>query len=156
MLALDQSGSMDDPSGVGDLRRIDVLRYSAAPFVELIQEGNALGIVRFDHDAYTTMGVTGPLGPPDAFDLDRPTARGHIATHATNPAGLTAIGDALERSHDLLDPLSGYDIKATIVFTDGHETASKRIWEVADLINERVYAIGLGTGEQSSRWRSWI
>ena len=148
VLALDQSGSMDDPSGVADLKRIEVLRYSAAPFVELIQEGNGLGIVRFDHDAYPTMGVTGPLGPPGPFDTDRPTARGYINTHATNPAGLTAIGDALELAHNLLDPQTGYDVKATIVFTDGHETASKRISEVTGLINERVYAIGLGTAEQ--------
>lgn len=147
VLALDQSGSMDSPSGVPGKKRIDVLRYSAMPFVNLIQAGNALGIVSFDHDAYNVMPVTGPLGPPGAFDTDRPTAMGHIATHNTNPAGFTAIGDALERAHNLLAPET-YDVKATIVLTDGHETASKYISEVSEFINERVYAIGLGTTDQ--------
>ena len=148
VLALDQSGSMDNPSGVANFKRIEVLRYSAAPFVELIQEGNGIGIARFDHDAYPTMGITGPLGPPGPFDTDRPTASGHISTHSTNPAGLTAIGDALELAHNMLVPETGYDVKATIVFTDGHETASKRINDVTGLIDERIYAIGLGTAEQ--------
>jgi hypothetical protein len=35
-----------------------------------------------------------------------------------------------------------------IVFTDGHETAAQYIDDVDHLINERVYAIGLGTAEK--------
>lgn len=146
VMALDQSGSMDDPSGIGSLKRVDVLRYSATPFANLIQEGNALGIIRFDETAHDAMPVTGPLGPPGAFDPDRPTAMGLIAAHATNPAGLTSIGSALQRSHDLLIP-EPYDIKATVVLTDGFQTARPWIADVAGTVNERVYAIGVGTPE---------
>jgi hypothetical protein len=148
VLALDQSGSMDAGSGIPGFKRIDVLRYSAPPFVDLIPEGNAIGIVRFDHDAYDAMPVTGPLGPPGPLDPPRLTAKGVIAAHVTNPAGFTAIGDGLEKAHAILEPVTGYDIKATIVLTDGHETDAKYIADVAGLINERVYAIGLGTADQ--------
>ena len=148
VLALDKSGSMNSPSGIPGQKRIDVLRYSAAPFVDLIQEGNALGIVSFDQDAYDVMPVTGPLGPPGPFDTDRATAAGHIATHNTNPSGLTAIGDALEQAHNLLLPETSYDVRAIVVLTDGHETAPKYISEVSEFIDERVYAIGLGTADQ--------
>jgi hypothetical protein len=61
---------------------------------------------------------------------------------------MTAIGDGVERAHNTLAPLAGYDSKATVVFTDGHETAGKYISEVASLINERVFALGLGTADQ--------
>ena len=148
VLALDQSGSMDSPSGLPGLKRIDILRYSAPPFVDLIPQDNALGIIRFDHDAYDAMPVTGPLGAPGPLDPARLTAKGVIAGHTTNPAGFTAIGDAVEKAHNLLVPVTGYDVKATIVLTDGYETAAKYIADVAGLINERVYAIGLGTAEQ--------
>ena len=46
-MALDQSGSMDNASGMPGFNRIDVLRYSAPPFVDLIPEDNALGIITF-------------------------------------------------------------------------------------------------------------
>ena len=148
VLALDQSGSMDAASGIPGFKRIDVLRYSAPPFVDLIPEDNAIGIIRFDHDAYDAMPVTGPLGVPGPLDPARLTAKGTIASHVTNPAGFTAIGDGLEKAHDVLAPVTGYDIKATIVLTDGHETDAKYIADVAGIINERVYAIGLGTADQ--------
>ncbi len=147
-LVLDKSGSMGDPSGIPDRKRIDVLRFSAPPFVDVLPEGNAVGVVSFDQNAYIDMGVQGPTGPIDLPDLTRITARSTISAHVHNPSGATAIGDGLEAAHDLLDPIAGYDVKATIVLTDGHETAAKYIADVAGLINERVYAIGLGTAEQ--------
>ncbi|UCG47887.1 MAG: VWA domain-containing protein [Phycisphaerales bacterium] len=148
VLALDKSNSMNFDSGIPGYKRIDVLHFSAPPFVDVIQEGNAIGMVSFDHDAYDEMPVTGPLGPPGAIDPDRATARGNILSHMPNPEGWTSIGDAVELSHNRLAPVSGYDVKAMIVLTDGHENRPNYIADVAGLINERVYAIGLGTAEQ--------
>jgi hypothetical protein len=148
VMVLDKSGSMTEDSGIPGFKRIDVLHYSAPPFVDLLPENNAVGIVSFDHDAYPVMPVTGPLAPPSTLEADRLTAKGHIAGHTPNPAGLTAIGDGVELAHNELTPVIGYDVKATIVLTDGHETAAKYISEVTGLINERVYAIGLGTADQ--------
>jgi Common central domain of tyrosinase/von Willebrand factor type A domain len=150
VLALDKSNSMNFESGIPNKKRIDVLRFSAPPFVDLIQEGNAIGIVSFDQDAYSVMPVTGPLGPVGQFPdtTGRDTARVAIANHTPNPQGNTAIGDAVELAHTQLEPVTGYDIKATVVLTDGQETASQYIADVMDVINERVFAIGLGTVEQ--------
>lgn len=148
ILVLDQSGSMLDASGLPGLpTRNDVLRFAAPVFVNLLQENNGIGITAFDHDPHDRMTVqaVGPVGP---FDLARNTALGVIGTHTPNPAGLTAIGDGVENAHNLLVATNGYDERAMVVFTDGHETASQRIADVRHLINERVFAIGLGTAAQ--------
>lgn len=147
-MALDKSGSMGDPSGIPGLKRIDVLHFSAPPFVDVLPEDNAIGIVSFDQNGYIDMTVSGPTGPIDVPDLTRINARSTILSHTYNPSGMTAIGDGLEEAHNILEPVTGYDVKATIVLTDGHETASKYISDVTDLINERVFAIGLGTADQ--------
>jgi len=147
VLALDQSNSMNFDSGLGlDLpTRGDVLKFGAPPFVEVIQEMHAIGVVAFDHDAYRRSSVT-QVGAV-TFGAGRTAARTAINEYAPNPEGWTSIGDALELCHNELSPVAGYDIKATVILTDGHETAEKYISEVSDLINERVYAIGLGTAE---------
>ncbi len=147
MLVLDKSNSMTFASGFPAplLTRNEVLIYSAQPFVEVVHEDDGLGIVSFDHDAYDVMPVTA-AGPP-IFGAGRNTAKGHILAHTPNPAGWTSIGDGVELAHTRLTPVTGYDIKATIVFTDGHENRPKFLADVTD-INERVYAIGLGTAAE--------
>jgi len=148
VLVLDQSGSMAWASGLsGFPARNDVLQFAAPVFVNLLQEDNGLGIVAFDHDPHDRMPVqtVGPVGP---FDMVRSTALGVIGTHQPNPAGGTAIGDGVERAHNLLGAGPSYDEQAIIVFTDGHETAAKYIADVVPMINERVFAIGLGTAAQ--------
>ena len=59
-LVLDQSASMDWASGFSAPldKRIDVLKFSALPFVDIIQPGNALGVAAFDHDPHPVMPVT--------------------------------------------------------------------------------------------------
>ncbi|NEQ95583.1 MAG: S8 family serine peptidase [Cyanothece sp. SIO2G6] len=148
VLCLDQSGSMQSPSGLdGFVTRNDVLKFAAPIFINLLQEDNGIGIVAFDDDAYNRMNVQ-TVGPPSPFDPARSNALGVIASHTYNSAGNTAIGDAVEEAVNRLNAVSGYDQEAIIVFTDGHETAAKYIADVAPLINERVFAIGLGTADQ--------
>ncbi len=151
VMVLDQSGSMQFASGLpGFATRNEVLKFAAPVFVNLIQEDNGIGIVAFDHNAYDRMGVQ-TVGPPSPFDPARATALGVIAGHAPNPAGNTAIGDGVENAHNMLAMpavTAGFDHQAMIVFTDGHETADKYIADVAPFINERVFAIGLGTADQ--------
>ncbi len=150
VLALDKSNSMNFISGLAAPldHRIDVLRLSAPPFVEVLQENNAIGIVSFDHDAYPVMEIA-PAGAPSPFDGTRVAAKAAIASHTPNPLGNTAIGDAVELAHAKLQAETGYDVKAMIVLTDGHETASRYIADVADeIIGAHVFAIGLGTADQ--------
>ena len=146
MLVLDQSNSMSFNSGLGPgINRGDVLKFSAPPLVDVMEDDDAIGIINFDHDHHDVMPVT-PVIP-----LGRITANGHISAYSHNPHGWTSIGEAVARAHDLLDPVTGYDVKAIIILTDGRENhddyVRRYISDVADLINEHVYAIGLGSAE---------
>jgi hypothetical protein len=146
-LVLDKSGSMTYSSGIPELpQRVDVLKFSVPPLLEVMPDDDALGIVSFDQDAHDVMPIT-VAGPP-VFGAGRAAAKIAVQDHTPNPAGMTAIGDGVERAHNHLAPVMGYDVKAMIVFTDGHETAAQYIDDVDHLINERVYAIGLGTAEK--------
>jgi len=143
MLVLDRSGSMDFPSGIAGKKRIDVLHDAAPTFVELLGDLDGVGVVAFDSNASLTMAVTqaGPLG----FGAGRSGATGAISNHLTNPAGSTSIGDGVELAHDTLMATTGYDRRAVVVFTDGDENTAKFISDIESKIDDRVYAIGLGT-----------
>jgi murein tripeptide amidase MpaA len=142
-LVLDQSGSMDDPSGIPGKRRIDVLHDAAPNFVTLLPDQDGVGVVSFDQAAYPRLGITqaGPL----SGGTGRVLASAAIANHVTNPAGSTSIGNGVELGHNTIASVTGYDSTALIVFTDGEENTYKFISDVQALINNRVFAVGLGT-----------
>jgi murein tripeptide amidase MpaA len=156
MLALDQSGSMDDPAGSLGARRIEVLREAAARFVELVPANNAVGLIRFDHDAYPVGDPAYPglpithIASDDMTDPGRVDARNAVMAHATNPSGWTSIGDGVVMARGVLAPLTGYDEKAMIVFTDGIENRPISISAALGSIDTRTFAIGLGTETQVS------
>lgn len=148
MFVLDKSGSMEWDSGIPGQQRVDVLKFAAPIFIDLMPDNNAVGMVAFDHDAMPAMPVT-VAGPP-LIGAGRIAAKTAITNHTPNPAGGTSIGDGLELAHNIIDPVGGFDHKSLIVLTDGHETAAKYLSDpsITGLINERVYAIGLGTPEK--------
>ena len=91
MLVLDQSGSMDWLAGIdATTKRIDVLHQAATQFVQLAQDtsqqGDAVGMVSFDHNAYPRVAVTTNMGT--GFDL----AAVITAIQNLHPAGATSIG----------------------------------------------------------------
>ncbi len=146
MLVLDRSNSMNFDSGIDpSIQREDVLRFSAPPAVDVAEDGNAVGVIAFDHDATSMIGVTPVAG------AGRAMVNASIASYAPNPAGWTAIGEGLALAHGTLDPVTGYDVKATVVLTDGQENHGPHdrlyIADVEDTIDERVFAIGLGRPE---------
>lgn len=145
-LVLDRSGSMDSPSGVGSLKRIEVLRNAAPLFVQLLDQADGVGVVRFDTDAVEAEPVQ--VAGPEIGGTGRSDAFTAINNHVTNPAGMTAIGDGVELAATQLAAAVGFTNSATIVFTDGHETEPKFIADVADLVTSQVFAIGLGTADQ--------
>jgi hypothetical protein len=145
VMALDQSGSMGWPAGTG-VKRIDVLHVAASRFVELAQPNNGVGLIRFDHNAYPVDGVLKLTDP--SIDVNRPKLVADV--NATMPNGATSIGNGLELARTTIDPVTGYDNKAIVVFTDGLENTSKYIADVGNLITERTFAIGLGTAQQVS------
>jgi murein tripeptide amidase MpaA len=142
-LVLDQSGSMDFASGIPGKRRIDVLHDAAPSFVTLLPEQDGVAVVSFDQAAHLRLGPiqAGPL----SAGLGRALASAAIANHVTNPSGSTSIGNGVELAHTVMSPVAGYDSKALIVFTDGEENTAKFIRDVHGLIDNRVFAVGLGT-----------
>jgi Common central domain of tyrosinase/von Willebrand factor type A domain len=147
MLCLDQSGSMGWLAGVdATTKRIDVLHQAADNFVQLVQDNNGVGLVSFDQSAYPGVPVTRFTG--GAFDPGRAAAV--TAINAIHPAGATSIGNGLQLARSTLSPVTGYDQQALIVFTDGLENTPLFIADVATSINNRTYAVGLGTAEQVS------
>ena len=146
MLVLDKSGSMAWASGVTDFpTRVQLLRFAAPHFVELLDDHDGVGLVSFDHNAQAVMAVQ-PAGAP-VFGLGRVEAKQSIHSVAFNPGGATSIGAGVEVGHAGLDPLTGFDHKAMVVFTDGFENYPPYLADVAGLIGARVYAIGLGTAQ---------
>jgi tyrosinase-like protein len=142
-MVLDQSNSMTLDSGVAPgVTRADVLRFSAPPSVGVVDDDHAMLVTTFDHDPHPQIGLT----PADA--AGRLQLQGAIAGYAPNPNGWTAIGEALQSAHDQLQPVTGYDIKATVLLTDGRENHGphNRLWidDVSGVITERTFAIGLG------------
>ena len=156
MLVLDQSGSMDDPAGTTGVTRMQALREAAALFVDVIQPGNAVGLVRFDTKAYPVNDPTYPglapttIGAGGIFDPGRTAARSAVNAHATNPNGSTSIGDGVALGRSTLNPVGGFTDKALIVFTDGLENTAPMIADVLGDIDQRTFAIGLGNPQQVS------
>jgi hypothetical protein len=148
MLCLDQSGSMDWLAGIdASTKRIDVLHQAATNFVQLVEPNSGVGIVSFDHLSHPGIPVTKftTTGPFDPGRIAAITAIQNI-----HPSGATSIGNGLQLARSTLTPVTGYDDQALIVFTDGLENTSLFIRDVLGSINNRTYAIGLGTAQQVS------
>ena len=96
-----------------------------------MEDDDAIGIINFDHNYHDIMPVT-PIIP-----LGRIIANGHISAYSYNPDGWISIGEAVARAHDLLDPVTGYDVKTMIILTDGRENhddyVRRYISDVADV-----------------------
>src|SRR5262249_25081935 len=67
---------------------------------------------------------------------------------ATGDAQYTSIGDGVFAGSTLIAPDASVDFKSLVVLTDGYENRPRFLSEVSGLINNRVFAIGLGTPEQ--------
>lgn len=146
-LVLDRSGSMLDDTSDGRTKE-QVLKDAAAVFTDLLWDDNGIGMNAYDHDPHPILDVQVAGAPGSGGGRD--DAGAAIAAHSSNPNGMTAIGDGIELAKSKLDAAPGsWDHKAMIVLTDGIETASKTVADVADsVVNEKVFAIGMGTAEQ--------
>ena len=141
-LVLDRSNSMNEESGIAPgVKRADVLRFSAPPCVTVLDDEHAAMVLGFDHDPIVMRGLT----PADAAGRALLTAT--IAAYTPNPNGWTAIGEAVQFAQNQLTAVSGYDIRAMVVLTDGQENHGPhdRLYLSEVSVNDRVFAIGLGT-----------
>lgn len=146
VMVLDQSNSMNFESGIAPgIEREDVLKFSAPPAVVVAEDEHGMAVCSFDHDPHPGIGMTPLAG------AGRVQVNAAIANYAPNPNGWTSIGEGVAFAHSILDPVTGFDVKAIVVLTDGQENHGphnrRYITDVADMINERVFAIGLGSAE---------
>lgn len=149
VLVLDQSNSMTFDSGIGPgIQREDVLKFSAPAAVDVTEDDHAMAVCSFDHDAHPGIGITSISGG------GRLIVNATLSAYAPNPNGWTSIGEGVAFAHGLLDPVTGYNVKAMVVLTDGQENhgphTRRYISDVADLISGlggHVFAIGLGRPE---------
>lgn len=147
MLTLDQSGSMGWLAGVdATTKRIDVLHQAATNFCQLVQASNGVGMVSFDQAAYPGVAVSTFTGAANDPNLTATVQ----AISNLKPQGATSIGNGIALGRNTLNPVTGFDKKAMIVFTDGLENTSLFIADVMGSIDAQTFAIGLGTAEQVS------
>lgn len=148
-LVLDRSGSMAEDRGDGQSKHVS-LQQAAEIFVNVMLEGDGVGLVRYDQDAQAVQQVL-QLGAGGISDLNRNNTIDLIHGNSFDPAGATSIGDGIFEGRQILNNAVGsYDVKALAVLTDGIENRSRYIADVAAEINEKTYAVGLGTPQNTS------
>ncbi|HEX6159521.1 MAG TPA: M14 family zinc carboxypeptidase [Thermoanaerobaculia bacterium] len=148
VLVLDRSESMKANGGDGRTR-LEVLLDSAPAFVEVAPPGTHVGLVRFasDESPGAPMTVFGAEGlDPAGRQVIRDAIEAH--TLAEGQAGFTSIGDGVFAGAELIANEPEVEFKALVVLTDGHENRSRYLSEIPELIDNRVFAIGLGEPEE--------
>jgi L-lysine epsilon oxidase-like protein/VWA domain-containing protein len=148
-MVLDRSGSMADDRGDGVSKHV-ALQDAAKIFVGVMLDGDGVGLVRYDQDAQVVQPVL-KLGAGDASDVNRQATIDRINGLDFDPAGATSIGDGIFQGREILDDAAGdYDLAALTVLTDGIENSPLFIADVSDQIDEKTYAVGLGSPQNTS------
>jgi hypothetical protein len=145
-LVLDRSGSMATDAGNGH-QRVELLRTAVSTFVDLMQQGDGLSIVRFDNLVDTLMPVTDVGAMPGG--AGRTQAQDIVTTHdpakTLDPRGSTSIGGGIVAGKAALDAVAGtYSRRAMVVLTDGLENTPPMISGVSTSLNDHTFAIGFG------------
>jgi len=142
---LDRAGSMNEDMGGGQTR-IQGLREAAQIFVDVMLQDDGVSL----EAAQELKPVTVLGSPADPFYPGRSTIKASITGPDLNPAGQTSIGDGIVKGRTALNASAGFDYKSLLVFTDGKENHAPFIADVAAQLNERTYAVGLGTPQNIS------
>jgi hypothetical protein len=148
-LVMDRSGSMADDRGDGQSKHTS-LQQAANIFVDVMLEGDGIGLVRFNQDAQVLQPIT-PLGDSSLSDISRAATKDIINGNGLDPGGETSIGDGIFEGRNVLNTeATPFDVNSLVVLTDGVENNPRMIADVADQINEFTYAVGLGQPQNIS------
>jgi hypothetical protein len=147
-LVLDRSGSMSEDRGDGQSKHAS-LQSAAGIFVDVMLEGDGVGVVRFNQDAQVLQSIV-TLGDGGLSDLNRSATRDIINGSGLDPNGATSIGDGIFEGRGILTAAAPFDVKSLVVLTDGVENSPRMIADVAADINEFTYAVGLGQPQNIS------
>jgi hypothetical protein len=143
---LDVSGSMNENRGDGS-SKLQGLKDAMDVVIDISRENDGIGLAPYNHDALPTLAVT-RLGPNVPLEPQRESVR--TAVSALTAGGSTSIGDGIASGRTVLaaPPLPAtatFDREALIVVTDGKENSPLFIDDVASSIDQRTFAIGIGT-----------
>lgn len=148
-LIMDRSGSMADNRGDGQTKHTS-LQQAANIFVDLMLEGDGVGLVRFNQDAQVLQPVTA-LGDGSLSDVARAATRDIINGNGLDPNGETSIGDGIFEGRGILNSETApFDVNSLVILTDGVENQQRWIADVAGQINEFTYSVGLGQPQNIS------
>lgn len=148
-LVLDHSGSMSDDAGNG-VTKVQSLRDAASIFVDVMLEGDAASVVRFNQTADLLAGVTTLGSASDPFDVGRTTIKNILTGSQLDPGGSTSIGAGIETGRQALNAAPGFDVDSLVVLTDGMENTAPFIADVAGDVNAFTYSVGFGTPQNIS------
>jgi hypothetical protein len=147
-LVLDRSGSMAEDRGDGQTKHAS-LQQAASIFVDVMLEGDGVGVVRFNQDAQVLESIV-QLGDGSLSDVNRGNTKDIINGSGLDPNGETSIGDGIFEGRGILNAGGTFDVKSLVVLTDGVENSPRMIADVAAQINEFTYAVGLGQPQNIS------
>jgi hypothetical protein len=148
-LTLDRSGSMSEDRGDGQSKHAS-LQQAASIFVDVMLEGDGIGIVSFNEASQVLQTVV-QLGSGGLSDINRSAVKDVINGNGLDPLGATSIGNGIYDARGILNSATTlFDVKSLVVLTDGVENRSRYIADVAPQINEFTYAVGLGTPQNTS------
>ena len=145
VLVLDRSLSMDGNVGVPGIKKVDSLRAAARTFVNLMQDGDKVGIVRYNQDAPAPYFPLTDVGLED-IGLGRNDAIAYINGPELEPSGYTSIGDGIFEGGNLLAG-SADQVQAIVVMTDGIENRDRMLDDpdVVASLTDQTFAVGLGS-----------
>ena len=131
-LVLDRSASMATGGRGAEVRQ------AAAALVNLLPEGDGVGVVGFDTDAEALQPVL-PLN-----DASIAATLGVLGGHGLDPRGKTSIADGVLAGRDLVDGATGFGRKALVVLTDGVENEPRKLDDISSEIIDSVHVIEVG------------
>jgi Mg-chelatase subunit ChlD len=147
MLVMDKSGSMNGPSGVPGVTKIQALRDAADEFVDFLAlaGGHRLGLVAFD-SAVSTLSPPNALRPLDATAQ----SEAHTAIGALTAGGATNIIAGVTEGVDELGAVAAPNPRQVLLlFSDGHHNtpAGSNVLDIVPLMADndvQCYSVGFG------------
>ncbi len=151
VLVVDRSGSMT-AAAFGGETKADQALWAGQLFINLLEDDDELGIVRFDH-RYVESPVSS--GGDRILDITtiggggRATALAQYTATNIAPAGATSIGGGMWTASRLLTNSATQNLRSIVVLTDGIQNTGMTPPQAHTTIDaavpaQRVFAVGLG------------
>lgn len=151
-LVVDRSGSMSETAGDSvdtSYRKVDAAIDAIKLYIDLMRNGDRLGIVRFNHQSASTDVVQGLVALSSG---NRATIKNQLAATASTdslyPSGSTSIGGGVHRAMIELSGDSSGLPRSVVILTDGLENTAPWIAdEIPNASDAHCWGVGLGLNQ---------